>query len=189
MGDRLFLPKEFPVAVIDLSLPIFTGMAGYPGDPPVAVRPLHTLDEEGWRLAALDLHTHVGTHVNVPWHMVAEGKTLDELPPEAFFGPSRLYREEADLRAGEGVVFDDRLIDTALAEEIVRVGPKFVAVATDFPFAVELERRLLAAGIVCFENLVNTGRLPVGERFQFYGFPLPIENGDGSPVRAVAMVD
>ncbi len=177
------------MAVIDLSLPIFTGMAGYPGDPPVAVRPLHALEAEGWRLAALDLHTHVGTHVNVPWHMVAEGKSLDALPPEVFFGPARRYRQEADLCPGEGILFDDRLIDAALADEIVRVAPKFVAVATDCPFAVEIERRLLAAGIVCFENLVNTGRLPVEGKFQFYGFPLPIKNGDGSPVRAVAVVD
>ncbi len=177
------------MAVIDLSLPIATGMAGYPGDPPVAVRPLHTLETEGWRLAALDLHTHVGTHVNVPYHMVAAGKPLDDLPPETFFGPARLYRQPADLCPGEGVLFDDRLIDAALAEEIERVGPKFVGVATDCPFAVEIERRLLAAGIVCFENLVNTGRLEAGKTFQFYGFPLPIKNGDGSPVRAIAVTD
>jgi len=177
------------MAVIDLSLPIFTGMAGYPGDPPVAVRPLHSLEREGWRLAALDLHTHVGTHVNAPCHMVPEGKSLSDLPPEAFFGPARLYWEASDLRAGEGVVFDDRVIDAGLAEAILRAGPKFVAVAADYPFTVEIERRLLEGGIVCFENLVNTGRLPVWRPFLFYGFPLPIKNGDGSPVRAVAVVE
>ncbi len=177
------------MAVIDLSLPIATGMAGYHGDPPVAVRPLHTLEEEGWRLAALDLHTHVGTHVNAPCHMAAEGKSLSDLPPETFFGPARLYREAADLRPGEGVLFDDRMIDDALAEAVLRAAPRFVGVATDYPFTVEIERRLLEAGIVCFENLINTGHLAAGRTFQFYGFPLPIKNGDGSPVRAVAVVD
>lgn len=177
------------MTVIDLTLSLETGMAGYPGDPPVAVRPLHALEREGWRLAALDLHTHAGTHVDVPYHMAAAGQSLDDLPPEAFFGPTRLYRQPADLRPGQGVLFDDRPIDSALAEEIVRGALKFVGVALEFPFALEVERRLLEAGILCFENLVNTDQLPEGRDFVFYGFPLRIKSGDGSPVRAVAVVD
>lgn len=177
------------MTVIDLTLSLETGMAGYPGDPPVAVRPLHTLEREGWRLAALDLHTHAGTHVDVPCHMTAAGKSLDDLAPEAFFGPARLYRRPDDLRPGRGILFDDRPIDGVLAEEIVRGTPKFVGVALEFPFALDVERRLLEAGILCFENLAHTRQLPEGRDFVFYGFPLRIKGGDGSPVRAVAVVE
>jgi kynurenine formamidase len=43
-------------------------------------------------------------------------------------------------------------------------------------------------GVTHYENLTNLGEL-VGRRFQFFGFPLRIKNGHGSPVRAVAMLD
>lgn len=45
-----------------------------------------------------------------------------------------------------------------------------------------------ASGITHYENLANLGEL-VGRRFTFFGFPLRIRGGHGSPVRAVAMVD
>jgi arylformamidase len=44
------------------------------------------------------------------------------------------------------------------------------------------------AGVVVIENLANLGPL-VGRTFTFSCLPLAFENGDGSPVRAVAMTD
>jgi len=43
------------------------------------------------------------------------------------------------------------------------------------------------AQIVIVESLANLDALP--EDFLFIGFPLPFENGDGSPIRAVAGYD
>jgi kynurenine formamidase len=43
-------------------------------------------------------------------------------------------------------------------------------------------------GVTHYENLANLGEL-LGRRFSFFGFPLRIRGGHGSPVRAVAMVD
>ena len=47
---------------------------------------------------------------------------------------------------------------------------------------------VLGQGMIIIENLTNLGRL-VNETFQFAAFPLKIKEGDGSPVRAVAIVD
>ena len=44
------------------------------------------------------------------------------------------------------------------------------------------------AGMIILENLTNLNKL-VGKKFQLFCFPLNIENGDGSPVRAVALID
>jgi kynurenine formamidase len=38
------------------------------------------------------------------------------------------------------------------------------------------------------ENLCNLDKV-IGKRFMFYGFPLRIRNGTGSPIRAVAVLD
>jgi kynurenine formamidase len=43
-------------------------------------------------------------------------------------------------------------------------------------------------GVTHYENLANLGPL-VGKRFTFFGLPLRIRGGHGSPVRAVALLD
>jgi kynurenine formamidase len=45
-----------------------------------------------------------------------------------------------------------------------------------------------AHGVTHYENLANLGEV-AARRFRFFGFPLRIRGGHGSPVRAVAMLD
>ena len=45
-----------------------------------------------------------------------------------------------------------------------------------------------ASGVTHYENLANLAEV-AGRRFMFFGFPLRIRGGHGSPVRAVAMLD
>jgi kynurenine formamidase len=54
---------------------------------------------------------------------------------------------------------------------------------SDFP----IHKILLKNSIIIIENLTNLGKIPE-KNFIFSCFPLKIENADGSPVRAVAMV-
>ena len=54
------------------------------------------------------------------------------------------------------------------------------------PFA--MHRMILSRGIVPVEGLVNLSGL-IGRRFFFSAAPLLLDNGDGSPVRAYAMVE
>ncbi len=49
-------------------------------------------------------------------------------------------------------------------------------------------RALLSREMVIIENLCNLDKL-MGRDFQFCCFPLKIENADGSPIRAVALVE
>lgn len=43
-------------------------------------------------------------------------------------------------------------------------------------------------GVTHYENLANLGEV-AGRRFTFFGFPLRVRGGHGSPVRAVALLD
>lgn len=64
------------------------------------------------------------------------------------------------------------------------------AISVDPVGAVELtvHHTLLEAGLILVENLTNLDRLP-GRPFIFSALPLNLRGGDGSPVRAVALVD
>ncbi len=60
--------------LIDLSVPIVTGMPVYPGDPEVDVSPALTAAESGVNVQRLHLGSQTGTHVDAPFH------TDDSLP-------------------------------------------------------------------------------------------------------------
>ena len=72
--------------VIDLSWPITDGMMVFPGDIPPTVKKGATMEENGWRTTLLSFSSHTGTHMDAPSHMVPDGKNLDQLPNETFFG-------------------------------------------------------------------------------------------------------
>jgi arylformamidase len=74
--------------LIDLSVPITTGMPVYPGDPAVTVRPALTVAEHGVNVLHLDLGSQSGTHVDAPFHIDDALPTLDDLPLERFAGPA-----------------------------------------------------------------------------------------------------
>lgn len=60
------------------------------------------------------------------------------------------------------------------------------AAGPDEPDGFPAHRALLGADLAIVENLSALEELP--ERFTLYAFPLPIADGDGAPVRAVAHV-
>ncbi|AYF77869.1 cyclase family protein [Nocardia yunnanensis] len=75
------------MAIIDLSVPIRSGMPVYPGDPEVTVRPALTVPVDGVNVLHLDLGSQTGTHVDAPRHIDDTLPALDELPLERFLGP------------------------------------------------------------------------------------------------------
>ncbi len=108
-----------------------------------------------------------------------------------------LFRTGWEERAGSPLFFEgewpglSRDCAAALADRGVKAvgldspsadGPKGISAG----FAAH--KLLLDAGIPIFEALVNLDRV-VGKRFLFIGLPLGIDQGDASPVRAIALLD
>ena len=175
--------------VVDLSQTIFSGMKIYPGDPPAKIEPIHFLRQHGWRLRHLSFGSHTGTHVDVPVHMDAQGKTLDQLSLENFFGPARLVQNNAPFPAKIGLFFAAGLFDNQTAKKIIEARAPFIGLSVDCDFPVAIERKLLKSKIITFTDLINVNQLPKNKQFLFYGFPLKIKDGDGSPIRAVAVIE
>lgn len=71
---------------VDLSRPIVEGMSVYPGDPLFQARAFADHRVDGFRGTKLTLGTHLGTHIDVPYHYFVDGETLDVFPVDFFFG-------------------------------------------------------------------------------------------------------
>jgi arylformamidase len=81
--------------VIDVSVPIRPDMPVYPGDPAPVLEPLGRLEDgDDANASRLVLGSHTGTHVDAPWHVLADGARLGDVPIDRMVGAARV----ADLR-------------------------------------------------------------------------------------------
>jgi len=76
--------------LVDLSVPIVTGMPVYPGDPEVEITPALTVEPDGVNVQRVHLGSQTGTHVDAPFHIDPGLPRLDELPLSRFTGPAKL---------------------------------------------------------------------------------------------------
>ncbi len=170
--------------IVDLTEPMEPGMKVYPGDPEVKMDIVHTHEKNSWELRELSFGTHTGTHVDAFSHMLEDGKTLDEIPLTQFFGDAQVVDPDDDLPTDMGLFFVSE-VGVELLEKILLAEPPFVGGMID----LGLERALLENEVITYTNLVNLEQISKNETFTFYGLPLKIKDGDGSPVRAVALID
>ncbi len=213
-------------ALIDLSHPLENGQLNFPNDPKIRVAAHNTVASIGYNITEISMSTHQGTHLDVPYHFFDDGKTVDRLPLERFFGPATLvdlapgsylpanspitrpmleeharrfvpggkviYRTGWDRRFGTPEFFTDfPTLTTEAAKWIAQRRIGLLGMDTPTPSAdwKEVHWTLLARDveIVIVEGLANLDRLP--ESFVLAAFPLNIKGRDGSPVRAVAIVE
>lgn len=75
----------------DITVPISPLLPVYPGDPPIQLEQVMSLDRgDIANVSRLACGTHIGTHVDPPSHFIAGAATLDELPLETLIGPARV---------------------------------------------------------------------------------------------------
>jgi arylformamidase len=137
------------VKIIDISQPLATGTAVWPGDQPF---------ELGWTMAqsrgdsvnvaAITLSAHTGTHTDGGYHVSAEGTRAGQLPLHAFIGRALVI----DARGRQQL--DEHVLDDVAMNGAVRVlfRTRNEIDETVFPRdflspTVGLARRLVAAGV------------------------------------------
>ena len=170
--------------VIDLSVSLYTDMEVFSGDPGVKIEIVHTYEKDSWELRNLNMGSHTGTHVDAYSHIHKGKATLDEIPIERFFGHAQVVELHGQLPSEIGLFFIE---DTGVEylDRIIDSNPGFVG----GNITEDLERALLAIDIITYTGLINLDLIPKRKTFMFYGLPLKIKSGDGSPVRAIAVID
>jgi len=107
--------------IVDLSVPVRAGMQVYPGDPAVQLDRAVRLEVDGVNVLAIHAGSHTGTHVDAPFHVLADGARLDELDLGLFHGPAVV----ADVR---GLPPRAAIDWAALGPYAPRLGPGVVLV-------------------------------------------------------------
>ena len=75
----------------DVTVAISNDLPVYPGDPPVQVTRVMSLEQgDIARVSHLSCSTHSGTHVDPPYHFMRDGISSDQVPLDVFIGPARV---------------------------------------------------------------------------------------------------
>ena len=90
---------------IDLTHAIFDGLPAYPGDLSVSIKPIDEIDNGGYRVGAIHMDGHTGTHVDVPRHVFADGRTLENIDLYKCIGPA--VRVTLAKDKGEEITVED----------------------------------------------------------------------------------
>lgn len=170
--------------VIDLSQSLSSNMEVYEGDPQVKIHIVHTHEKNKWELRKIEMGSHTGTHVDAFSHMHKNKASLDEIPIERFFGRAKVVKVSQEFPQGLGLFFKEEVGLDSL-DRIVNSNPAFVG----GNIGEDLERALLGREIITYTGLINLDLIPEDQTFIFYGLPLKIQSGDGSPVRAIGIIE
>lgn len=91
--------------LIDLSHPLIHGQQTFPMDPKLSIMPHGTTKTLKYNISHISMSSHQGTHLDAMYHFVDEGRTLDQMPLDWFYGPARVLR--IPKKAGEEITRDD----------------------------------------------------------------------------------
>lgn len=199
---------------IDISQPLQNGHAEWPGDTPYTYEVVYKKEDTGSvNIGKLTTSTHMGTHIDAPFHFDNDGAKVHELPIDLYIGRAyvidltgvtsvgRTELEKFDFGGAERLLLktgkrDDLTVFPAqfvylredvaplLKERGVRlIGVDAPSVDPETSKTVDAHHALHAHQIMILENIVLDD-VAAGD-YELIALPLSIVGADGSPVRAV----
>lgn len=199
--------------IIDLTMEVSEKIPPFPGDPKAKFENIATITKQGCNERRFSINTHFSTHIDSPYHMLEDGKKLEEYPPETFFGdaavidvrnvskitkdyiPKKIitqfllfYTGYSDNIRSPDYFKKNPVITSDAAEEIIKHRVKIVGIDSftpdNYPYTVH--KILFRKDILILENLINLDRLK--KRCKLYIAPLHLIDADGAPARVFAEV-
>jgi arylformamidase len=200
--------------MIDITRRISNDSPPWIGDTPTSYTvPVRIADGAPVNVGVIRMSTHMGTHVDAPWHYLDSGKKLDEVPLETWVGQCVVVNavgateltpallENIDLSDVTKVLFFTGQPNTwqsfPLEWAVVSPSlPPFLAshgislIGTDAPSADTLTSKdlpghaaLASSGVCILESLALAG-VKAG-RYRLVCLPLHLEGADGAPARCI----
>lgn len=189
--------------VIDITQELFSCRV-FPGDPAPHKETLNSMAQGGlYNLTAFSMCAHNGTHIDAPAHFIADGRTVDRLPPEVFVGDCYVARHTGEVTAavlteilkkaraagaGQRILVAGKATLTAEAARLLAAsgvllyGNESQSVGPENA-PMEVHKLLLGADMALLEGAVLTG---VEEgKYLLSAAPLDLGGCEGAPCRAV----
>jgi arylformamidase len=204
--------------IFDVSMTLSIQTPEWPGDTPFSYEMTWTKEESGSvNVGKISTSTHIGTHIDAPFHFDNEGDKVHEIDLERYIGPAvvidctgkkKVNAKDLSERLTDfpAIVilktnsWDDRLafpksipyLDPEIGDFLKRKGVKLLGV--DLPSVDAIDSKELITHHALHKNdvYILEGLIldDIKEgTYRLVALPLKIEGSDGSPVRAILIKD
>lgn len=201
--------------IYDLTHKTENNMTAYSFEEKPDIKNLFSIKKDRFNVTSLGLSSHLGTHIDVPLHMIENGKNICDFPLETFFGKGKCISfnelENINFNSSEIKNIDFLLVYTGwdkfwneenyfknypvISDVIISKitfsnlkGIGIDCISPDFYDSQNMEKhkKLLKSNKIIIENLCSLEKI-LGKDFYFSCLPLKAEI-DGCPVRAAAII-
>lgn len=200
------------MSLIDISVPIRPHMPIWAGNPGVHTELAQAISRgDTANVTRIDFGAHTGTHVDAPFHFLADGTTAEAIDPEALIGEAwvvdatsattvvdaaviaaaaipagaervLLKTRNSELWALDEFTRDQVRLDRSGAEAVLAAGSRLIGIDYLSIGDGDAHRLLLDAGVVPLEGLDLRGVEP--GRYTLHCTALKVVGSDGAPARA-----
>jgi arylformamidase len=206
--------------IYDVTVPITNSMPVWPGDPAVQLTSKsHESRDKTHTVCVTNINmgSHTGTHIDAPFHMVDDGKKLEEISLEVFTGKASVFEilgvrsigpaelAPFDLKGVERVLFktdnSEHWNDGKFYEEFVYLEPEGAEIL------VQQGVRLVGIDYLSIDKFRSPSHpshfvllkkdIPIIEglnlnavpagQYTLVGLPLNLQCADGAPARVILM--
>jgi arylformamidase len=97
--------------IYDVTLPISPDIPVWPGDPPVVLEKVSSMDAGAHdNVSRLACGVHTGTHVDAPHHFLNDGRTVESLSVDILVGPACVVQIPEDVKVVSADVLEKAAI-------------------------------------------------------------------------------
>ena len=204
--------------IYDVSVPLTNTMPVWPSGPPIRLLPQPHLSKDGSYTineTVIQMGSHTGTHIDAPYHFVAGGRRLHEIPLERLIGRATvfeipvvrsigirelksltwdgvervLFKTENSKHWQDGAFYEDFVyLEPEGAEFLVSRGVRLVGI--DY-LSIEKFRaeKHLTHFVLLTRNIVVIEGLDLSRvpqgDYTIYALPLNLQDADGGPTRVI----
>lgn len=194
--------------LIDLTMLINDKTPSWPEAKKQEIKQISTVKQTGFNVKSLSFESHFGTHIDAPFHILNNGKKLEDFSLETFFGSAivipldsfekyakkikkndivLLYTGQSKKAFDKDYFENTPLVSIGVAQKLVKKKVKIVGIDSssmdNAPY--KIHNLILSNNILIIENLANLDKL-VGKRLELIVLPLKLDNADGAPCRVIA---
>ena len=193
---------------IDLTMPLSEKTPVFPGDPPARFEHVDGIPGAVCNQKQLAFNSHFGTHLDAPFHMLQDGKTLSDYAADRFVGKAVVFdvRGQMVIQLGEaqlnqiqrgdfvffftghsdkafqpGYFENNPVIPMETAEALVQRGISLVGLDSFTPdnAPYDVHKLFFKHDVLILENLVQLDRLFSSSATHFEVVAAPLKIDDG----------
>ncbi|MEX0622187.1 MAG: cyclase family protein [Candidatus Woykebacteria bacterium] len=203
--------------IIDISLPINNGTLAHPSENFLKIEPNRTFEKNGVRSSKITIGSHTGTHIDAPSHFLKKGKAAEQTDLAKCMGIAQVLEIPKNVDIIEKKHISGKITSSLVLfktnnsgllkqpytksittlglsaaeylayQGVVLVGIDYIGIEASGSVGHPVHNKLLEKEILILEGL-DLSKVKAGE-YRFLCLPLNLTGLDGSPARAILIVD